>query len=226
MHSAWRAEIPLLANDLMWLSHSGHPSQHELLCARSVLLVERQCNAFDILWSIEDEPYDLRACFRRPPSALVPSHQRSFNRILWILGSHFHRGCLIQLQPSRFGTWRALPDRTDQTLPQRASFRRRSPLPRWNMCLPFTFLRGWRDFSRASASLAGSPISICPPPFAHWAPLIHCHINMISPSGVVESCHPDAGGICCCHPERRRDPRVWGPVERIVVLSGAEGSCG
>src|SRR5690349_14853564 len=116
MHSAGRTKIPLLANDLTWLSHIGHPSQHELLCARSVVLVERQCNAFDILGLIEDEPYDLGACFRRAPSALVASHQRSFNRMLWVLGSHFDRGCFVQVQPLRFRTWRDLPDRTDQAL--------------------------------------------------------------------------------------------------------------
>ena len=54
MHGGWRAEIPLLANDLMGLSRIGHPAQHKFLCAGGLVLVECQLNALDILRLIED----------------------------------------------------------------------------------------------------------------------------------------------------------------------------
>jgi|SRR5205814_8335992 len=116
MDGGWRTEIPLLAHDFMGLSRFGHPSQDKLLCAGRLVLLECQLNALDILGLIEDEPYSLRAGFRRAPSTFVFPQQGAFDRMLRILGSHFHRGRSVQLQPLGFGDRRDLPDRADQAL--------------------------------------------------------------------------------------------------------------
>src|SRR5215468_3223217 len=80
---------------------------------------------------------------------------------------------------------RDLPDRADEALAKGVFFLLRSSVPRWNMYLLFTFLGPWLDFSCPSASLAGSTVSICSSASASRAPLIHCHMYMISLSGQV-----------------------------------------
>src|SRR5215469_6281006 len=77
------------------------------------------------------------------------------------------------------------PDRADEALAKGVFILLRSSVPRWNMYLLFKFLGPWLDFSCPAASLAGSTISICPSAPANRAPLIHCHMYMISLSEQV-----------------------------------------
>lgn len=57
-------------------------------------------------------------------------------------------------------------------------------VPSWNMYLPFAFLRPWHNFSCPSALPAYPTVSICPSAPANRAPLIHCHMYIISLTSV------------------------------------------